>query len=158
MESIIHNTKGTYDDLLIPSLLPLSTQTKVSMNEKLPLRVSPHFCRWLLVTIAFMVTFHAHSQGLVVRGKVTNPDGESIPGANVSIQGTTLGTVTDSNGAYSIQTQDGNQTLVFSFIGYVSQKVVVGGRSVIDVVLESDIKSLEEVVRSEERRVGRDGR
>lgn len=116
------------------------------MNEKLPLRVSPHFYRWLLVTIAFMVTFHAHSQGLVVRGKVTSQDGESIPGANVSIQGTTLGTVTDSNGGYSIQTQDGNQTLVFSFIGYVSQKVAVGGRSVVDVVLESDVKSLEEVV------------
>lgn len=106
----------------------------------------PHFCRWLLMTIAIMVAFDASSQGFVIRGKVTNPDGESIPGANVTIQGTTLGTVTDSDGGYSIQAQDGNQTLVFSFIGYVSQQVAVNGRSVIDIVLESDIKSLQEVV------------
>ena len=116
------------------------------MNEKLPLRGHPHFCRWLFMAIALMVAFEAHSQGVVVRGKVTNPEGESIPGANVAVQGTNLGTVTDAGGDYSIQLPNENQTLVFSFIGYVSQEVAVNGRSVINIQLESDLRALEEVV------------
>ena len=116
------------------------------MNEKLPLRILPHVCRWLLVATALMVAFEASSQGIIVRGKVTNPDGESLPGVSVTVQGTSSGTVTDTEGTYSIQLPDENQTLVFSFIGYVSQKVTVNGRSVIDIELESDIRALEEVV------------
>lgn len=116
------------------------------MNEKLLSGSFPHHCRWLLVTIACLVAFHAYPQGSIVRGKVTSPEGESLPGVSVALQGTSLGTVTDSEGAYSLQLPDQNQVLVFSFIGYVSQQVPVGGRSVIDIQLQSDIRSLEEVV------------
>jgi TonB-linked SusC/RagA family outer membrane protein len=116
------------------------------MSRKLQLETGLHPCRWLLVTIALLVTFHANSQDIVVRGKVTSADGESIPGVNVAVQNTTLGTVTDADGSYSIQVPNENQTLVFSFIGYVAQQISVNGRSVIDVQLESDVRSLEEVV------------
>src|SRR5690606_32597113 len=116
------------------------------MNVKLPLRAFPHHCRWLLVTLAIMGTLQAYSQGLVVRGKVTGSDGESLPGVSVSVLGTTLGTVTDTEGAYSIQLPQADHTLVFSFIGYVSQQIPVNGRSQIDIQLESDLRALEEVV------------
>src|SRR5690606_10578822 len=64
----------------------------------------------------------------------------------VSVLGTTLGTVTDTEGAYSIQLPQADHTLVFSFIGYVSQQIPVNGRSQIDIQLESDLRALEEVV------------
>lgn len=80
-----------------------------------------------------------------VRGTVTDNDGEPIPGATVSVAGTTIGTATDLDGNYNLTVPDGS-TLIFSFIGYVTQTVAVGDRSVIDVVLEEDISSLDEVV------------
>lgn len=99
-----------------------------------------------MVTLAVIITPDVYSQGLVVRGKVTSSDGESLPGVSVAVQGTTLGTVTDTEGNYSIQLPQENNTLVFSFIGYVTQQIPVGGRTVIDVQLESDVKALDEVV------------
>ncbi|MEX2235718.1 MAG: carboxypeptidase-like regulatory domain-containing protein, partial [Cyclobacteriaceae bacterium] len=108
--------------------------------------LNPPPWRWLLVAIALMVTFQVHSQGIIVKGKVSSSDGESIPGANVAVQNTSLGTVTGVDGTYTIQLPDENQTLVFSFIGFVSQTVPVSGRSVINIQLETDIQALAEVV------------
>lgn len=87
----------------------------------------------------------AHAQQ-VVSGKVTSEeDGAGVPGANVSEKGTTNGTVSDADGNYRI-TVGANATLVFSFIGFATQEIVVGSQSTINVVLKSDVKSLEEVV------------
>ena len=85
-------------------------------------------------------------QDVTVNGKVTSQEnGEAIPGVNVSIIGTTTGTVTDIDGNYTLDApEDG--TLVFSFIGYTTQEIAVNGRVVIDVVLTEDVQSLEEVV------------
>lgn len=83
---------------------------------------------------------------LAVRGKVTGVDGSSIPGVNVLVQGTTIGTTTDANGDYSLEIQDENAVLVFSFIGYVSQTVSVGSRTVIDITLEEEVTALDEVI------------
>src|SRR5687768_4988449 len=58
-----------------------------------------------------------------VSGKVTNEDGEPLPGVNVLEKGTTNGTTTDVDGAYVITVKDENATLVFSFIGYVIQEI-----------------------------------
>ncbi|PIB35732.1 SusC/RagA family TonB-linked outer membrane protein [Reichenbachiella sp. 5M10] len=96
------------------------------------------------------LTVQAAAEGnkadITVKGKVTDPaDGSSLPGVNVLVKGTASGTVTDMEGNYSI-TVDEAGTLVFSFIGYLSQEVPVAGRSTIDVGLEMDIQSLEEVV------------
>lgn len=82
-----------------------------------------------------------------VNGSVSDArTGESLPGVNVLVQGTNLGTVTDVDGRYTIQTSLEDAVLVFSSIGYTSQEVIVNGRTSIDVALVEDVKSLEEVV------------
>ncbi|MCC5937915.1 MAG: TonB-dependent receptor [Lunatimonas sp.] len=82
---------------------------------------------------------------IVIRGVVKDVGGVPLPGVIVVALGTNIGTVTDGDGSYAITVPD-NATLSFSFIGFKSQAVVVGNRSVIDVVLEEDLASLDEVV------------
>ncbi|HEX8040258.1 MAG TPA: carboxypeptidase-like regulatory domain-containing protein, partial [Chryseosolibacter sp.] len=84
------------------------------------------------------------AQVAAVTGKVTTTSGESLPGVNVVLKGSTIGTITDVDGNYRIEAADG--TLVFSFIGYKGQEIPIGGRSVIDVTLEEDVTTLEQVV------------
>jgi len=82
-----------------------------------------------------------------VTGAVTDgTDGSPIFGVNVVEKGTTNGVITDFEGKYSLIPQGENATLVFSFIGYASQEIVVGTQSVISVVLRSDMADLDEVV------------
>jgi len=86
-------------------------------------------------------------QQQAVRGTVTDSQtGEAMPGVNIVVRGTTTGAVTDVNGRYSISVPDPNAVLVFSFIGYVNQEAPVGGRSVVDIALVSELLELEEVV------------
>lgn len=84
----------------------------------------------------------------VVKGKVTEPSGEELPGVSVMVKGTTVGAVTDTNGNFSISISDGteNATLVFSFVGYLTKEVPVGNKSIINITLEEDLKQLEEIV------------
>jgi len=82
---------------------------------------------------------------ITVTGTVTDTDGESIPGVTVFVPGTTTGTATDLMGKYSITVPE-EATLSFSYIGYVTQSIVVGNRTVLDVVLEEDVTSMDEVV------------
>ncbi|MEX2568574.1 MAG: SusC/RagA family TonB-linked outer membrane protein, partial [Cyclobacteriaceae bacterium] len=82
-----------------------------------------------------------------VSGKVISSSDElGIPGVNILIKGTAVGTVTDSDGSYSLSVPNDDDVLVFSSIGYLTQEVAVNGRSVIDVILEEDLQSLDEVV------------
>jgi TonB-linked SusC/RagA family outer membrane protein len=84
---------------------------------------------------------------VAVTGKVTSSDdGTALPGVNVYVKGTQLGTITDVEGKYSLTVSDENATLVFSFIGFVTQEVTVGGRATIDIVLQTSVESLSEVV------------
>ncbi|HYF68205.1 MAG TPA: SusC/RagA family TonB-linked outer membrane protein [Ohtaekwangia sp.] len=83
---------------------------------------------------------------LGVTGKVTDESGVPFPGANIVVKGTTTGTTTDVDGNYTIDVPDANSILVFSFVGYASQEVPVGGRTVIDVSMTPDIQSLQEVI------------
>jgi TonB-linked SusC/RagA family outer membrane protein len=85
------------------------------------------------------------AQNAQVSGQVTDEEGEAIPGATVLLKGTTTGMATDLEGRYTISAP-GDATLVFSFIGYQTQEVPIGNRSVIDISLVSDFGSLEEVV------------
>jgi TonB-linked SusC/RagA family outer membrane protein len=82
---------------------------------------------------------------VTVTGTVTDQDNMPIPGATVSVPGTTIGTATDIEGKYSITVPD-NARLVFSFIGYESQTFEVGNRRVIDVKLIESAQALQEVV------------
>src|SRR5687768_5515615 len=82
---------------------------------------------------------------VTITGTVVDQDGEPVPGATVYIPGTGIGTVTDGDGKYSITIPEGS-SLVFSFIGFVTQTVAVGDRTVVDVVMVEEITSLDEVI------------
>ncbi len=81
-----------------------------------------------------------------VTGQVTDAAGDPIPGVNVLIEGTSKGTVTDINGSYSLSLEGSENVLVFSFVGYESQRIEVNNRNIINVTLQEDIAQLEEVV------------
>ena len=81
-----------------------------------------------------------------VSGRVTDETGTPFPGVNVILKGTSTGTSTDSDGRYSIEVDDNNSVLIFSFVGYTSQEVAVAGRTVIDLSMTPDVRSLQEVV------------
>ena len=100
---------------------------------------------WLFFTFLASANF-VFAQNQTVSGTIISPeDNAPIPGVNILVKGTTNGTVTDANGVYTISTPEG-ATLVFSSIGYTSQEVLVGDRSVIDITLAIDTKYLSEVV------------
>ncbi len=87
------------------------------------------------------------AQGRTVSGKViSSEDGEGLPGVNVVLKGTTSGTVTDIEGNYKIDVTSDDAILVFSSIGFLSQEMEVGTKSVIDIELASDVQQLSEVV------------
>lgn len=81
-----------------------------------------------------------------VTGKVTESNGSPLPGVNVSVKGTNLGTITNIDGEYSISLPSEDAVLVFSFIGYNQKEVKAEGKTKIDVVLSENIESLDEVV------------
>ena len=85
-------------------------------------------------------------QEITVTGRVIDETREGVPGTNVSVKGTTIGTITDFNGNYSIKVPNKKSVLVVSFIGYTSQEIVVGNNKVINVNLKDDSQALEEVV------------
>lgn len=82
---------------------------------------------------------------VTVSGTVVDNNGEPIPGVTVSVPGTTIGTATDLDGKYSLLIPQGS-TLVFSFIGFETQTIEAGDQSVIDITLNEDMASLDEVV------------
>ena len=81
-----------------------------------------------------------------ISGTVTDENGGGLPGVNVLVKNTTIGTVTDIEGNYSISAPDNAETLIFSSVGYLSQEVAIGNQSTIDINMEPDVQSLDEVV------------
>ncbi|MCK5104207.1 MAG: carboxypeptidase-like regulatory domain-containing protein, partial [Cyclobacteriaceae bacterium] len=89
---------------------------------------------------------NAVMQEKTITGKVTSAeDNSDLPGVSVLIKGTATGTVTDIEGNYSIEVPDGS-ILLFSYVGFTSEEVEVGNRSVIDFVMTPDLTQLEEIV------------
>ncbi|MBU2948578.1 SusC/RagA family TonB-linked outer membrane protein [Zobellia uliginosa] len=76
----------------------------------------------------------------------TSDDQGVLPGVNVLVKGTTVGSVSDFDGNYSIEAPDGSSTLVFSYVGYSKQEVAIDGRTTINVTLTEDAQALSEVV------------
>ena len=81
-----------------------------------------------------------------VTGTVTDADGAPVPGVTVLVKDIAQGTVTDADGKYSINVRGDYTVLTFSFIGYVTQEIVVGNRTTIDVILSEDTQQLDEVI------------
>ncbi|MDA3894291.1 MAG: TonB-dependent receptor [Salinivirgaceae bacterium] len=88
----------------------------------------------------------AFSQSLTVNGKITDKEGNPLVGATVTVKGTTTGTIADIDGNYVLDIKANEATLVYSFIGYTNQEIPVNNQSVINVVMESDITDIDEVV------------
>ncbi len=101
----------------------------------------------LLFTVSLFLAGSALAQTRVVTGKVTSSDeAGGFPGVSVLVQGTNKGVSTDVEGNYSLEVGPGENTLVFSFVGYKTQLVDITNRDVADVMLETDATNLDEVV------------
>ncbi|MEL6252813.1 MAG: TonB-dependent receptor [Bacteroidota bacterium] len=81
-----------------------------------------------------------------VSGTITGEDGNALVGASVRAKGTTIGALTDQDGKFSLTVPDAVTTLLVSYIGYATQEVEIGGRSVVDIVMQAEASSLDEVV------------
>ncbi|WP_069658283.1 SusC/RagA family TonB-linked outer membrane protein [Arcticibacter eurypsychrophilus] len=85
-------------------------------------------------------------QDMVVRGKVVSRAGEPLAGVSIKVKNGSTGGSTNSQGQYSISLNDGSQTLLFSYLGFETQEVLVRNRTTVDVTMIENIKNLEEVV------------
>ncbi|HYG20524.1 MAG TPA: SusC/RagA family TonB-linked outer membrane protein, partial [Ohtaekwangia sp.] len=102
---------------------------------------------------AFFILFLAFSSGPLlaqtkkISGTVKDEStGETLPGVSVVLKGTTTGSITDMNGAYSLEVPEGESTVVFSFVGYAQAEVVVTNQTTVDVALKTDVLTFDEVV------------
>ncbi|MBN1184574.1 MAG: TonB-dependent receptor [Bacteroidales bacterium] len=99
----------------------------------------------ILIILGYLPSILA--QSINVSGKITDAStGELLPGVNIIINGTTTGTISDINGAYSLEVPLEDAELAFSSIGYITKIIAVNGHSVINVELELDVKTIDEVV------------
>lgn len=109
----------------------------------------PGFCKFVKTLLSMMLVVFIHGtafgQQVEVSGTVTGADGQPIPGVSILVLGTTTGTSTNIDGEYSL-TVPSDGTLVFSYIGYIRQEVAVGGRSVINIVLQESVALLDELI------------
>ncbi|MEX1240835.1 MAG: SusC/RagA family TonB-linked outer membrane protein, partial [Cyclobacteriaceae bacterium] len=104
--------------------------------------------KWVAMALGLLLTLMsdiAWSQQ-TISGKVTENAGAGIPGVNVIVENTTTGTTTDVDGRYTLSVGEENAALVFSFIGYKTQRIVVGSQTTIDVLMAPDLATLQEVV------------
>ncbi|WPP49260.1 SusC/RagA family TonB-linked outer membrane protein [Catalinimonas niigatensis] len=120
----------------------------VNTTNYLPLGSSSLFRRGICSLAIILFCFTAvQAQTRTVSGKVSSAEsGESLPGVNVIVKGTTVGTVTDVHGNYRLNVPQDSETLVFSFIGLTEQEISINGRSAIDVEMIEDARQLSEVV------------
>ncbi len=100
----------------------------------------------LVLLFAALVNTGLYAQERLVTGKVTGADGAGLPGVNVTLKGATTGTITDVDGAFSINVGGRDAELVFSFVGFTTQTIKVGNSTALAVQMEEDISTLEEVV------------
>jgi iron complex outermembrane receptor protein len=102
--------------------------------------------RLFMLTFGIMMSLVVFGQQVRVSGTVTDAaDRQTLPGVNVVVKGTLAGTITGTNGEYSLMAKPGD-VLVFTFIGYLPQEVTVGESNVINVAMQTDVQALEEVV------------
>jgi CarboxypepD_reg-like domain len=96
----------------------------------------------VIVSLGFLV-----AQERTITGTVTAAaDGSGIPGVNVILKGTTKGAITDTKGQYSLTVPAKGGTLVFSFVGYKSQEVVLGIQNTVNITMQEDSQALSEIV------------
>ncbi len=101
----------------------------------------------VLLTLFAFISIALYSQSVQITGNVTSAeDGGPLPGVSVVVKGTTIGTVTDFNGNYSLGVPASANTLVFSFVGMRTAEVAIASQTIINLVMEVDALRLDEVV------------
>jgi TonB-linked SusC/RagA family outer membrane protein len=81
-----------------------------------------------------------------ISGRITDSKGEPMIGVNITVKGTTTGVVCNADGKYSIDVPDGPVTIVFSYLGYITEEKVLNSETTLDIVMIEDIKKLDEIV------------
>jgi Ca-activated chloride channel family protein len=99
-----------------------------------------------IVFISLLLLVVMGTSARVITGTVVDPGNNPIPGVTIMIKGTTTGTVTDSNGKFSISVGETNAILVFSFIGYETQEVKINSAGSLYVMMDEDVMALQECV------------
>lgn len=103
--------------------------------------------KFLCLFFLVLVPLFSQAQEKRISGKVTDAEtGDNLPGVNILIKGSTIGTTTDATGSYQLVAENENAVLVFSFIGYATTEVAVRNQTTINLALALDVKSLEEIV------------
>src|SRR5699024_3484471 len=105
-------------------------------------------CQWIFVFAGVLIAIpFAYGQETTIEGQVLDqPTGETLPGVNVIIKGTTTGTTTDAEGGFSLNVPSLQDTLVFSYVGYQTREVPIDGREQIEVSLQPQAITGEEMV------------
>jgi len=99
----------------------------------------------LMLPLLFF-SFLTMAQTLTVKGTVSDEKKTPIPGVTVAVKGTTIGTITDIDGKYTISVPSGSKLLVFSFVGMTTKEVAVDGKTQVDVTMSEDVIGLDEIV------------
>lgn len=109
-------------------------------------KISLSLTKGIVFVFLWMISLTMFAQELTVRGSVKDTKGEPLIGVTVRVKGTTIGTITDINGVFTLSNVPRDATLEISYVGMKSQDIPVNGRTVIDVVMEEEAEMLEEVV------------
>ncbi len=124
---------------IIRQLKPVMLATTLIIGAALPGSGSPEHSGLQGNTVA--------EQGISVSGKViSGADKVAMPGVSIQLKGTTKGTVTNSDGGFNIEVPGNNAVLIFSFIGYKTQEVVVNGQKTLNIILSENVLAVDEVV------------
>ena len=100
----------------------------------------------LFLLIMVLSAGFVYAQEKTITGTVTAEGEGPLPGVNVTVQGTTIGAITGLDGSFSLKVPGPSSVLVFSSVGYLTQQATVGTQTVINIVIESDVRALSEVV------------
>lgn len=100
----------------------------------------------LMLIAGFGVTNQVDAQQRAVQGKVVDSQGSPLPGVTVIVEGTTIGTITDANGEYSLSIPTDAENLRFSFMGMRTHEINIDAQTTIDVIMEQDLIGIDEVV------------
>jgi TonB-dependent starch-binding outer membrane protein SusC len=109
------------------------------------------FFKFLLLCLMINVGYYASAQEntskkTMISGKIIDENGTSMPGINIAIEGTAFGNISDINGNYTINVPEGKEYLIFSFVGYQTQRINIKGLSTLNVKLIPDVVGLSEIV------------
>ncbi|MDR2774403.1 MAG: carboxypeptidase-like regulatory domain-containing protein, partial [Tannerella sp.] len=118
-------------------------QKNLALNRSIVRRFGFFTCFFVC---AFISVQHVVAQTKTVGGTVADDSGNSVPGVNVIVKGTSNGVITDHEGNYSIKNVEASSVLLFSYVGYVPEEVLIGNRTVINITLKEDTQALDEVV------------